>query len=85
MLTYAHRGFGFNENSIQSFVNAFKYFDGIEFDVRLTRDNIPVVIHDYNLLRTRILAPVEESKFLQIQKLEDLLREQHLASALVGG
>lgn len=52
MLTYAHRGFGFNENSIQSFVNAFKYFDGIEFDVRLTRDNIPVVIHDYNLLRT---------------------------------
>ena len=52
MLTYAHRGFGFKENSIQSFLNAFKYFDGIEFDVRLTKDNIPVVIHDYNLLRT---------------------------------
>lgn len=52
MFTYGHRGFGFKENSIQSFVNAFKYFDGIEFDVRLTRDNIPVVIHDYNLLRT---------------------------------
>ena len=69
MLTYAHRGFGFKENSIQSFVNAFKYFDGIEFDVRLTRDNIPVVIHDYNLLRThKINVIIHLHSYEQLKK-----------------
>ena len=30
--------------------------DGIEFDVRLTRDGVPVIIHDNNLRRTTRLA-----------------------------
>lgn len=46
----AHRGLYNNnigENTIRAFDNAFKEgFSGIEFDVRLTKDNIPVIIHD---------------------------------------
>ena len=52
MISYAHRGYKKKENTIESFINSFPYFDGIEFDVRLTKDKIPVVIHDYSLLRT---------------------------------
>lgn len=52
MIIYAHRGYKKKENTTKSFLNSFPYFDGIEFDVRLTKDKIPVVIHDYNLLRT---------------------------------
>lgn len=52
MIIYAHRGYKKKENTIDSFLNSFKYFNGIEFDVRLTKDKIPVVIHDHNLLRT---------------------------------
>ena len=46
----AHRGLyneNIRENTISAFDNAFKNgYDGIEIDVRLTKDNIPVVIHD---------------------------------------
>jgi len=41
------------ENTIASFDLAFEGgADGIEFDVRLARDLVPVVIHDASLLRT---------------------------------
>lgn len=41
------------ENTLVSFTRAFADgADGIEFDVRLTRDHIPVVIHDATLKRT---------------------------------
>ena len=41
------------ENTLVSFTRAFADgADGIEFDVRLTRDHIPVVIHDASLKRT---------------------------------
>ena len=41
------------ENTLASFTRAFADgADGIEFDVRLTRDHIPVVIHDASLKRT---------------------------------
>jgi glycerophosphoryl diester phosphodiesterase len=41
------------ENTLASFTRAFADgADGIEFDVRLTRDHIPVVIHDATLKRT---------------------------------
>lgn len=49
MITYSHRGYYYKENTIESFKEAFNYFDGIELDVRLTRDNIPVIIHDYKI------------------------------------
>jgi glycerophosphoryl diester phosphodiesterase len=41
------------ENTMASFREAIAAgADGIEFDVRLTRDNVPVVIHDSTLHRT---------------------------------
>jgi glycerophosphoryl diester phosphodiesterase len=41
------------ENTLASFEVAFRGgADGIEFDVRLARDGVPVVIHDPTLLRT---------------------------------
>jgi glycerophosphoryl diester phosphodiesterase len=41
------------ENTHASFELAFiQQADGIEFDVRLARDGVPVVIHDASLLRT---------------------------------
>ena len=53
---YAHRGLHDNktnapENSIAAFKKAVNAGYGIELDVRLTKDNIPVVFHDANLKR----------------------------------
>ncbi len=43
------------ENTIAAFSRAFADgADGIEFDVRLSRDHVPVVIHDASLKRTGI-------------------------------
>jgi len=51
----AHRGLyneKIRENSISAFDKAFREgYDAIELDVRLTKDNIPVVIHDSFLSR----------------------------------
>lgn len=53
---YAHRGLHGNqgdapENSLLSFRKAVDAGYGIEFDVQLTRDRIPVVFHDESLQR----------------------------------
>lgn len=53
---YAHRGLHDNtsnapENSLRAFEFAVKNGYGIELDVQLTKDFIPVVFHDYNLVR----------------------------------
>lgn len=51
----AHRGLyndEINENTISAFDNAFDNgYKGIEFDVRLTKDKVPVIIHDSFLSR----------------------------------
>ena len=51
----AHRGLYDNnikENTIEAFDNAFKNgYQGIEFDVRLTKDKVPVILHDSFLSR----------------------------------
>lgn len=51
----AHRGLfddNIKENTIEAFDNAFNNgYEGIEFDVRLTKDNIPVILHDSFLSR----------------------------------
>lgn len=53
---YAHRGLHDNntnapENSLAAFRKAVKAGYGIELDVQLTKDGIPVVFHDFTLKR----------------------------------
>jgi glycerophosphoryl diester phosphodiesterase len=56
-LVIAHRGSSFDapENTITAFNRAItESADGIELDVRLTRDGVPVCIHDAMLNRTAL-------------------------------
>lgn len=53
---YAHRGlhnleYGIPENSLPAFERAIDTGYGIELDIQLTKDNVPVVFHDSMLLR----------------------------------
>lgn len=53
---YAHRGFhnnsgGVPENSMAAFERAVKKGYGIELDVQLSKDRVPVVFHDFTLER----------------------------------
>lgn len=52
---FAHRGLhgdGIPENSLAAFRAAVKYGFGAELDVHLTKDGVPVVVHDTVLART---------------------------------
>src|SRR5690554_3028185 len=54
-LIFAHRGASYHcpENTMASFMKAARLnADGIELDVQLSSDHIPVVIHDFTLHRT---------------------------------
>lgn len=55
ILNIAHRGYSgkFDENTMLAFKKAIEYkADGIETDVQLSKDNVPVIIHDETLDRT---------------------------------
>lgn len=52
---FAHRGFSgkYPENTLLAFQKAIEIgVDGIELDVHLTKDGIPVIMHDENTVRT---------------------------------
>ena len=81
----AHRGlYGdyIKENTIEAFDNAFNNgYEGIEFDVRLTKDKIPVILHDYflsrvfgvkGLLRNYTYQELLDNK-IEIPKFEDVI------------
>ncbi|CAM3202046.1 glycerophosphodiester phosphodiesterase [Lactiplantibacillus plajomi] len=54
-LIYGHRGVPvkFPENSLAGFAYAIsRHVDGLEFDVHLTKDGIPVIMHDETVDRT---------------------------------
>lgn len=54
-LIFGHRGYPakFSENSLSGFSYAIDHaIDGLEFDVHLTKDNIPVIMHDEKINRT---------------------------------
>lgn len=56
-MQYAHRGVHFgshNENTASAFRRATRLlgYEGFECDVRLTKDNVPVALHDETLERT---------------------------------
>ena len=73
---YAHRGLFDNkkifENTIKAFDNAFKNnYDGIELDVRLTKDNIPIVIHDSFLSRVfKVRGRVKDYTYKELKNKE---------------
>lgn len=72
---YAHRGLhnmqrGVPENSLLAFRYAVSGGFGVEMDVRLSRDRVPVVIHDGHLQRLcGVEGFVERSTVEQLQKL----------------
>ena len=70
----AHRGFSelAPENTYPAFDLAIKSgFHNFEFDVQLTKDHIPVVIHDFNLYRTTgIEGLISEKNFKEIENLQ---------------
>ena len=81
----AHRGlYGdyIKENTIEAFDNAFNNgYEGIEFDVRLTKDKIPVILHDSflsrvfgvrGLLRNYTYQELLDNK-IEIPKFEDVI------------
>lgn len=54
-LIFGHRGypFKFPENSLKGFQYAIDHgIDGLEFDVHLTKNNVPVIMHDEKINRT---------------------------------
>jgi len=73
-LIIGHRGASATapENTMAAFRQALDAgADGIEFDVRLTRDRVPVVIHDDNLKRTGSRSErVAELSFEEIRKID---------------
>lgn len=55
ILNIAHRGYSgkFDENTMIAFKKAIEYgADGIETDIQLSKDGVPVIIHDETLNRT---------------------------------
>ena len=72
---YAHRGLHDNgsdapENSMRAFQKAVDAGFGIEMDVQLTKDGVPVVFHDYTLKRMcGAEGKVEEYTFEELQQL----------------
>lgn len=71
---YAHRGLHRNgseapENSMEAFRLAVKAGFGIELDVQLTKDRVPVVFHDYTLKRMcGAEGKVEDYTFEELQQ-----------------
>jgi glycerophosphoryl diester phosphodiesterase len=54
-LIFGHRGYPkkFPENSLAGFRYAVQQeIDGLEFDVHLTKDQVPIVMHDEKIDRT---------------------------------
>ena len=54
IVSIAHRGdfVYYPEGSIENLLQHLAGFDAIELDFRLTKDNIPVLMHDESLRRT---------------------------------
>ncbi len=73
-IIYAHRGASKHapENTMPAFELAFESgADGIETDVQLTKDHIPILMHDENVRRTTNgTGFVQDYTFQQLQQLD---------------
>jgi len=87
---YAHRGYHDNrseapENSMAAFKKAVERGYGIELDVQLTRDEVPVVIHDFTMHRVMrdaedrpVSGKVEDYTFEELQQFHILRSEEKI-------
>lgn len=81
---YAHRGLHDNEtsapeNSMEAFKKAVEAGYGIELDVQLTKDGIPVVFHDFTLERMcGVRGKVEAYTLEELRKLSLLRTEEKI-------
>lgn len=79
---YAHRGLHDStapENSLEAIGRAVDNHYGIEFDVQLSKDDVPVVIHDFSLERMcGIKRKVNELTFEEIRSLNLLDSDQKI-------
>lgn len=72
---YAHRGLHNNastapENSLKAFELAIQKGYGIELDVQLSKDKVPVVFHDYTLKRVcKVDKKVDELTYKELRQL----------------
>ena len=78
MYLISHRGNNnhkYKENTIKALTTSYNtpYIDGIELDVRLTKDDVIVLSHD-NIHNGKLINKTKYEK-LNIDKLEDLLKE----------
>lgn len=69
----AHRGFTkyYRENTMKAFKHAEKYSDLIELDVRVTKDNTPVVFHDIHLKKFDINKYIKDIADSELKKLNN--------------
>ena len=77
MLVIGHRGAAglARENTIEALRAGLKAgADILEFDVRLTKDKIPVLVHDFHTLRTHRDTSIISR--LTLQQLEDRLKDK---------
>lgn len=71
---YAHRGLHDNaseapENSMKAFAKAVEAGFGIELDIQLSKDNIPVVFHDFTLDRVcGVMGKVRDYTYEELQQ-----------------
>lgn len=93
---YAHRGLFDNdsdapENSLKAFQKAVENGYGIEFDVQLSKDKIPVVFHDLSLKRVCGIVgnvcdyTVEELKQFKLKNSEETIPTLAEVLEVVGG
>lgn len=81
---YAHRGLfdngkGIPENSMKAFKRAVEEGYGIELDVQLTKDGIPVIFHDFTLERMcGVSGKIENMTYAQLKKLSLLHTDEKI-------
>lgn len=81
---YAHRGLHDNEgavpeNSMEAFRRAVEAGYGIELDVQLTKDGVPVIFHDFTLERMcGVPGRVDTTDYEQLRKLSLLQTEEKI-------
>ncbi len=81
---YAHRGLHNNkssapENSLKAFKVAVEHDYGIELDVQITKDDIPIVFHDANLKRVcNVDIDIRDITFAELQKIKLFDSNEHI-------